>query len=218
MRILFALVCVAFIVPIGCAPTNPSSSPNTDNTPIIKTSSPNDGATNSPQAAARPLVRVANPRYQSWSGKKIGTKLTILEKTETPHLKTESKTVYQLKSITPDQVIVEVTSEIVQPDGTKIPTPAQEMTYPKMMQVDEKQADAPLQPPGTSSSRTAELTILGKKYNATVYQSKGRVEAGETLTETWVVAEFPGCVVKTTHTIPAMKKTVSSEVASLDEN
>jgi hypothetical protein len=158
-------------------------------------------------------VRVENPRYLRWAKHKVGTTVEVREKTVAPSLTTATTTIYKLKERTDDRVVVEVSGEIKSPDGTKIPAPPQDMVYPRWTSVPADQARSDLsRPDGTVAQRDETLTLLGREYKAKWYKSKGRVDAGETVTETWVVDELPGGIAKSVHTIPSIKKSVSSEV------
>jgi hypothetical protein len=140
----------------------------------------------------------------------------VREKTVTPALTTESDTVYTLKEVTDEKVVVEVAGEIKSPDGTKFPTTPQMFEYPRLAVVPADKAKMNLlRPEGTTDEKDATVTVLGREYKARWYKSKGRVEAGETVTETWLTDDLPGGLARTVHAIPSQKKTVTAEVVKV---
>ena len=78
-----------------------------------------------------------------------------------------------------------------------------------------KVADDLGQPQGTYATGSETITVRGNEYKTVWYKSKGRVEAGDTETQTWFCAEVPGGVVKTIHHIPNINKTVTAELIEM---
>ena len=203
MAHLRSLALLLLLTGFGCGVSPPASRPQAV---LVEETVP----------AAPPGVRVENPRYLRWVKHKVGTTVSVREKTVTPTVATETTTTYKLKSVTDDGVVVEVAGDIASPDGARIPAPAQDVVYARWATVPADRAGADLsRPEGTVDQRDDKVALLGREYNAKWYRSKGRVEAGPTETETWLVDELPGGLARSVHTIPAIQKTVSSEVVRI---
>ena len=67
----------------------------------------------------------------------------------------------------------------------------------------------------TYADGTETITVRGKQYSTRWYKAKGRVEAGETDTQTWYCDDVPGGLVRSVHRIPAIKKTVTTELVEV---
>src|SRR5262245_20661655 len=201
---------ILFFLSFGC--NRPAPAPAPAATPAPET--PN--VPNASNSALPPGERVENPRYRQWSAHKPGTTVVVREKTDTPAYKTETTSTFKLKKIDDDRAVVEVTSEIVAPDGTRSPTEPQELSYARWIAAPTERAKKDVtRPPGTVEERNEPITVLGREYQATWYKSKGRVEAGETITETWIVDDIPGGLARSVHSIPAAKKTITTELVEI---
>jgi hypothetical protein len=59
------------------------------------------------------------------------------------------------------------------------------------------------------------LTIGGREYAATWYESKGTTEAGESIARTWISDEAPGRVLKSTTRVPKVEKEIVEELVEV---
>jgi len=157
--------------------------------------------------------RIENPHYLQWAAHKPGTTIVVKEKTETPGYSTETISTFKLKSVDDKRVVVEAASQIVSPDGTKYPVETQEQSHSRWVYASSERAKKDLtRPIGTVEERDERITVLGREYQTKWYKAKGHVEAGDTFTESWIVNELPGGLARSIHTIPAAKKTISTEL------
>jgi hypothetical protein len=209
---------LGFMILIGCS----SRTSSTANSALLTSESSAKDAANAGQVPVRnqPVevyVEVPNPRFLCWEKHPVGTMVSVQEVSQFKGQKTTSTTTYQLLKKTDFEVVVEMTGQIVAPDGTPYEPTKSQTVYTKTMNVPESQSNKDFwTPPGTTKQEKVTITILGKNYTATKYKSRGRVEAGETLTETWIVPELPHGIVKTKHEIPASEKIVSSEILRIE--
>ncbi len=191
----------------------------TSSTPNLRAVESEASSEKADDFVAPATVKVENPHYRLWAKHPVGTTVAVREKTELPGTASETITTYKLKQRSDEQVVVEVDGEIKTPDGKVHSRNTQDMTYSRWLSVPEERAKRDLlRPIGTVESRTDSLTLLGREYLAKWYKSKGRVEAGETLTETWIVEELPGGIARSIHSIPASKKTVTAEIIRINNN
>jgi hypothetical protein len=197
-----ACLCALIAVGFGCGRVTP---------PTV--------ATPAPTVATHPAPtgeRVEHPSYTRWARHAPGTTVVVRETTTHPGYTTQTTTTYRLKSVTSEVSVVEVAGAIKAPDGTVINNPPQDLRYDRWAYVtDGKAKEALGRPAGTVEATPEAVALLGKQYQATRYRSKGHVEAGETETLTWLADEVPGGLVKAVYSVPAGKKTVSSEVIEI---
>ena len=203
------VVATALFVLLGCERPSPEPSPHPNPAPALEPESP----MSSPPPKG---TRVENPRYREWAAHKLGTTVVIRETTVTPAYTTETKTILTLKKVADDHLVVEVTGQVKAPDGTEYPPTTQDMNHRRWAFVPDEEAKADrVRPIGTVEERGETITVLGREYKAKWYKSKGRVEAGETITETWISDEIPGGIARSVHNIPGAKKSITSDVVEI---
>lgn len=175
-----------------------------------------------PSAAEAPLPAITgpkteNPRYLQWAKHPVGTTVTAREVSDAPMTPTTTvTTTFKLTTLTEDRAVVEVSTETKVPGGAEYPPSTTEMMFVRWVAVAGTGKETDLgKPLGAFREEKVKLTVLGKEYAATRYEAKGRVEAGETLTETWINEDFPGGVLKSVHKIPAAKKTVTFDIVAV---
>ena len=174
-------------------------------------------ASETPVEPPQELIVVTNSRYLNWEKQSLGTTVSVREVSKFGNDKTESTTTIRLVKKTDNEIVVEQTSQIIAPDGTKYDPTTQALTYSKTVKLPKSQANRNLMAPsGIVETKEEEIEVLGKTYKAKFYLSKGRVEAGDTFTKTWIVPELPHAIVKTVHDIPASGKTVTSEIIKIE--
>jgi hypothetical protein len=203
---------VIFLV-LGCS-QQPTSS-----VPSIQTKTNAAGSSPKPTVPDEETHQVLNPKYDFWAKHKPGTRVTFQETTVNPNKeKSTIQTVYLLKKVEENTLIVEVSSEIKAPDGTILPSGALEMIIQRNAIVPKKRSAADLgKPEGTVSEKDDTIMVLGVKYPAILYRSKGRVEAGETMTETWIVEGIPGGIAKSVQTVVPTQRTVTGEITAIQK-
>jgi hypothetical protein len=162
-----------------------------------------------------PDERVENPAYTRWTIAAPGTVVVYDETTDAAGAVTRGRRTYRLAARTED--MAEVEAQDVNPaDGKPIPDQAQTLKHLRWMaKPTGAAAGDPGRPAGTYETGTAAVAVNGKTYQAKWYKSKGRVEAGETDTQAWYSDAVPGGLVKSVHRIPAIKKTITTELTEV---
>jgi hypothetical protein len=170
-------------------------------------------------AADRPLdasQRVENPAYTRWAKASPGTAAVYDEVTDVAGSATPGGCVYRLVTRTDAAAEVETEGWTKTAAGGKTAVQAQTLKqYRWMTKPGGAAAEDPGRPAGTYADGTETITVHGKEYATRWYKAKGRVEAGETDTQTWYSADVPGGLVRSVHRIPAIKKTVTMELVEV---
>jgi len=198
MRVSHWLALVVAFAATGCG-TNPPPTPSATLAPAV------------PLAADQ---RVENPAYTRWAAAAPGTMVTYTSATDVSGQVTRGK--YMQRLITRNEGAAEVESvDLNTADGKPVGEP-QTLKQLRWMGKPGGKGDAdPARPAGTYATGEETLTVNGKEYRTRWYKFKGHVEAGETDTQTWYAADVPGGLVKSVHAIPAIKKTVTTELAEV---
>ncbi|MGL6075291.1 MAG: hypothetical protein ACRC8S_14125 [Fimbriiglobus sp.] len=214
-RCIKASFLALILLALGCSQQPASSVPS----PQTNTNGTGASAAPKPAVPDEETHQVLNPKYDFWAKHKPGTRVIFQETTVNPNKeKSTIQTAYLLKKVEAASLVVEVTSEIKAPDGTIVPSGALEMVIQRNAIVPKKRTAADLgKPEGTVSEKDDTITVLGVKYPAKLYRSKGRVEAGETMTETWIVEGIPGGIAKSVQTVVPTQRTVTGEITAIQK-
>lgn len=199
MRFRCAFLTVAVTTLIGCGPqpTPPPTAPAL--TPAL------------PLTADQ---RVENPSYTRWATAAPGTVVTFDASTDVGGVVTRGG--YTQRLVSRSDAAAEVEAQDVNPADGKPAGVSQTLKQLRWMGKPGGKDDAdPARPAGTYAVGEESITVKGKKYQTKWYKFKGHVEAGETDTQTWYSNEVPGGLVKSVHAIPAIKKTVTTELAEV---
>ena len=161
-------------------------------------------ATSAPVAAES----VEGPIYKSWSRSKVGTVVTIKSVTVMKGQTIESTMRYTLIALTPEIATIELA---VESKAGKIQSQKLEhrRDFPLLPGVKKEDIGKPA---GTSKNGEETIEVAGKAYKAMWYEGKGRTEAGEVISRTWVAPDFPGMMLKSVIKVPAGDKVTTLEV------
>jgi hypothetical protein len=209
----FRFICFLFLlVALGCGDSTPSSA----KVKVVPTIESQNDLGNTKTASNEEMVQIESPHYLRWAKHKVGTTVVFSEKSVAPTYTTETTTTYKLKSVSDDKVVVEISGDILTPDGKKHSSNSQEITHSRYVKIPSKKDKKEFaRPTGTFEERDDKITVLDKEYPAKWYKSKGHVEAGETISETWIVEALPGGMAKSIFSIPTIKKMVTSEIVRI---
>lgn len=183
----------------GCRPTPAQPAP-------VATAAPVSAG----ESAPTPASRLESPSYTRWARHPLGTAVTVESVTEVGDARSTGTTVSTLAAVTDAAATVTVVISSQQENEPM------ELSYSRWMVKPEglaaRYAGAPI---GTYATAEEAVTVRGKLYKCQVYRAKGQVEAGPTETTTWLCDEVPGGMVKSVHRVPAVKKTVTTELVSV---
>ncbi len=163
-----------------------------------------------------PDKRVENPDYQYWAKFKPGTSVDIVHLSEAPEQKYETTETHTLLQVTAMGVKVEIKAPVTLPDGSTQETAPRVVRHPRWVSRPLKEGTLG-QPPGTYETGEETITVDGKEYATRWYKARGKVEAGDTETQTWFSEEVPGGLLKRFHAIPASGKTIRSEARAIKQ-
>lgn len=167
-----------------------------------------------PAIPLAPDQRVENPAYTRWATAAPGTTVTYNASTDVGGTVTRGQYTHRL--ISRNDSAAEVESLDVNLANGKPTGEPQTLKQLRWMSKSGSKGDGdPARPAGTYATGEETVTINGKSYQTRWYKYKGHVEAGETDTQTWYAADLPGGLIKSVHTIPAIKKTVTTELAQV---
>lgn len=165
-----------------------------------------------PAAPLSADARAENPLYTWWASAAPGTGTVYDEIVDVAGTTTRGRRAYRLLSRS--DAAAEVEAKDISSDGRASAQEAQTLKHLRWMVKPANGAD-PARPQGTYATGDETITVHGKSYQTKWYKFKGHVEAGETDTQNWYAVEVPGGLVKSVHTIPAIKKTVTVELAEV---
>jgi hypothetical protein len=169
-----------------------------------------------PPVPLDPARRAENPQYARWAKFRPGTTVVVREVTTTPTFTTDTTATYRLDELTDEIAVVSAGGEIKAPDGTVHDNPTIALRHARWIPLPEGKAAADVgKPEGTFAEGEQTITVGGKEYKTRWYKSKGRVEAGETETQTWYSDAVPGGLVRSVHRIPASNKAITAELVEV---
>jgi len=163
--------------------------------------------------------RVENPQYLRWAKFKPGTVVTFREVSQDGENRTETTTTYTLKEVTDTYAAVETGGPRKWPDGRVFDNDSQELKHYRWQTVPAGQPKPPdpNRPMGAYADGEEAVTAAGRVVTAKWYKVKGRVDAGETITQAWFSDLVPGGLVKSVYTVPAAKKTVTGDLVEIKD-
>jgi hypothetical protein len=157
---------------------------------------------------------VTNQEYANWSRFPIGTE--VKRKDVTTNGDTTVTSVKSMKLIerTDERVTIEwhVTTE--RSDGFKAVNPPNHTTHQKNFPLPRGMKAEDFAKPSLNAQETGteKLTVLGKSYDARVFEWKNGTEGGDMLVKAWFADAFPGRVLRQEMKVPALKRTTTEEV------
>jgi hypothetical protein len=158
---------------------------------------------------------VEHPVYKSWASHPVGTSITLKSVTTSGNKKIVTTNKTTLVELTPDKATLEV---IMVSDGTGqvVESPPQTYTQRRMFPLfgDVKKEDVGKPPKGSKQGEET-LKVLGKEYQTQWFDAKGRTDAGETFTRTWMSDKIPGKLIKAVTKVPAADNQTSVELIEL---
>jgi hypothetical protein len=168
---------------IGCGSSTPSKS---------------QSALNVPAPGGDHLKSVPNGDFLSWSKFPEGTKVVRRKTLESDVGVTTETTTLRLVSAKPNSVAVESQTTVIRPQGTT-ENPPQSFIYQAEYKIPkEMSAEQFLLPdPKAKILGSEKLTLLGKEYDASVYQWQSMLESGPIDVKGWFNDNFPGRQLKT---------------------
>lgn len=160
---------------------------------------------------------VEHPIYKSWARFPVGTSITLRSITEREDQSGRiTSTIRQTLTRLEDARVVleEVTTS--DSGGEELTYPPREVTHRRMFPLlpTVKREDIG-KPSGAIASGEETLEAAGGPIPTSWFDSKGRVEAGETFTRTWMSDEVPGRLVKTITRVPAAQSRSSVELIEI---
>ena len=145
---------------------------------------------------------VEHPAYKSWARHPVGTSVTLKSVTTTQGVTIVTARTTTLVKLTDEGAVLETvtTSDAT---GKEVEAPPQIYLQRRMFPLfaGVKKEDIG-KPPGSSTRGEETVKLAGKAYRATWFDSKGRVESGETFTRTWMSDEVPGRLLKAVTKVP----------------
>lgn len=163
-----------------------------------------------------PEERAEHHLYARWAKHPVGTKVVVKEVTTDPHSRSETLTTYTLKSKTDKVAVVTAEGSLKDPSGVEYKIYPQDFEYTRWVAAKtEKERTNATQPEGKLDEKEHTVTVLGKPYTTKLYVAKGHVEAGETLTRTWISDEIPGGVAKSERKVIPLDRVTTSEIVEI---
>lgn len=167
--------------------------------------------------ASAKAEEVEHPIYKSWARFPVGTSITLRSITEREDqsgriTSTIRQTLIKLEDAR--AVLEEVTT--TDSGGEEFTYPPREVTHKRMFPLlPGVQREDIGKPSGTIASGEENLEAAGGPIPTSWFDSKGRVEAGETFTRTWMSDEVPGRLVKTITRVPAAESRSTIELIEI---
>jgi hypothetical protein len=147
---------------------------------------------------AASAIAETNPAYEAWAKHKPGSMVVHKSTADMGGNKMESEMTTTLVEVTPEKVVVEMKNVMVMM-GNKIDSPPMKMDITKAMPTAPGQpADAP-KPEVKTSEET--VTVGGKEYKCTVYETKMDSGGAVGVTKAWMSMDVPGGMVKSVMTM-----------------
>ena len=139
------------------------------------------------------LKSVPNGDFLSWSKFPEGTKVVRRRTLESDVGVTTETTALRLVSVKPTSIEVESQTTVIRPQGTT-ENPPQSFVYQAEYKIPKEMSEEQflLPDPKAKSLGSEKLTLLGKEYDASVYQWQSSLESGPIDVKGWFNDNFPG--------------------------
>jgi hypothetical protein len=150
-------------------------------------------ALNVPDTNDEHLKSVPNGDFLSWSKFPEGTKVVRRRTLESDVGVTTETTTLRLVSVKPTSIEVESQTTVIRPQGTT-ENPPQSFVYQAEYKIPKEMSEEQflLPDPKAKSLGSGKLTLLGKEYDASVYQWQSSLESGPIDVKGWFNDNFPG--------------------------
>lgn len=146
---------------------------------------------------------IDSPVYKSWAGHPVGTSITHVSVTEARGKTLETITRYKLLDLTKDKAVVE-TSTISDATGAKVESaPSRREIKREFFLLPGVKKESVGKPAGILKEGEETIRVADRDFKARWYDTKGRVEVGETFTRTWYSDEVPQKILKSETRVPA---------------
>ncbi len=153
---------------------------------------------------------VEHPIYRSWARHPVGTAVTHKSVTTTDGPTIVTTTTTTLVELSAAKAVLETTT-ISNATGDTVEGPPlrynQKRMFPLFPGVKKEDIG---KPSGAIAKGEETLTLGGIAYQAEWFDSKGRTDAGETFTRTWMSDEVPGKLLKAVTRVPAAENTTTT--------
>ena len=162
--------------------------------------------------AAAAAEEVEHPTYRSWASQPLGTSVTLRSTTVNAKTTLTTTTTTTLLKIVPEKLILE--SRVVSDaTGRLVEVAPTTFEQPRMFPLfgDVKKEDVG-KPVGAQTRGEEVLKLADREIKTIWFDSKGRGDAGETITRTWLSDEIPGRLVKAVTRIPRAGSTTTVEL------
>jgi hypothetical protein len=155
---------------------------------------------------------VEHPAYKSWARHPIGTYVTIRSVTTSLGSALTTTTTYKLLELKADKAVLQV-RKVSDATGTTVESPTSSYDQQRMFPLFPGVKKEDVGKPANASMQGEEtLKLAGREIKTVWYDTKGRGDAGETLTRTWLSEEVPGRLVKAVTRIPKASTVVTLEL------
>jgi hypothetical protein len=167
-----------------------------------------------------PSQRVENPVYVRWAKAAPGDTAVYEEVTDVNGVAHQNGGSYKLVSRTDDGLELRAetwwTKRGPLPDSSHTTHRSETLKEPRwVVKTDDATPDDPSRPVDAYADGTEAIAVRGKEYATRWYKTKGRSEVGETDTQSWYSADVPGGLVRSVYRVPAIKKTVTTELVEV---
>ena len=168
-------------------------------------------------AACVSAEEVEHPAYKSWASQPIGTTIAIRSVTASAQSTITTTTTTKLVKFEPDKAILE-TSKVSDATGKVVEGAPDRLEQRKMFPLFAGVKKEDIGQPTNAIARGEEtLKLAGREIKTTWYDVKGKGDAGDTFTRTWLSDEIPGRLVKAVTKIPKASTTVTLELTRYDK-
>jgi len=158
---------------------------------------------------------IDNPQYEHWSQFKPGTYVVTRSKQVAAGQTTETEVKTELKSVSKEKVVLEMTS-VTKMQGQEIAMPPQTFEHPAKYEKPElpegEAEDAETEKPKTKEGEE-KIEVAGKKMDTKWYEVVSDNEGFKTHSKSWMSEDMPGQVVKSvTEMVGEMPMNVETRV------
>jgi hypothetical protein len=163
-----------------------------------------------------PEGMIENPLYRSWAKFPPGTVAVFKAVADNGKNRISTTTTYKLLSKSEDRLTVE--SVVLSNLGdVEYSSPPQNTTNPRYLKAPPgaKRKSPAGKPEGVSEEGTEKIKVAGREYAAKWYKSKTKVEAGETLSKTWMSDDVPTGLLKSELDTPGARAKTVMELVEL---
>lgn len=141
---------------------------------------------------------IDNPQYEHWSQFKPGTYVVTRSKQVAAGQTTETEVKTELKSVSKEKVVLEMTS-VTKMQGQEIAMPPQTFEHPaeyEKPESPESEAEAPESVKPKTKEGEEKIEIAGKKMDTKWYEVVSDNDGIKTHSKSWMSDDMPGQVVK----------------------